>query len=345
MKRIFTFMVLLFVLTANCLPVFAQSSSDIYSASHASVFIDGEKLDLLTSPVIKNNRLLVPLRSLFEAFGADIEWRPETRAVKVAKDSIAIDLVIGNKTVTVNGSSQDLDVEPILVNDRTMVPLRFIAETIGFSILWNPSSASAFLSSGDQGSGPSGGGGSDNPVVVVDAGHGGSDPGEVSGGVYEKNLNLDVAKRLNKLLTDAGIKTYMTRTDDSYVDLYDRSDLANSVNADLFISIHHNARGDTYTAGTMTLYYPERIKGDLTSQNLAQIVQQNLLGKLGTNDLGIIPRPNLAVLRTTNMPAIIAELGYMTNKNELARIQTESFKQKSAEALRDAVLIALKKMG
>jgi N-acetylmuramoyl-L-alanine amidase len=180
-------------------------------------------------------------------------------------------------------------------------------------------------------------------IVVIDAGHGGSESGAVHGGINEKDLNLDIAKRLETLLKAQDINTYMTRTDDRYVGLYDRSDLANNLDATLFISIHNNA-GNSWEQGSMTLYYPS--EGDsgygITGYEFAGIVQKHLNDKLDTNFKGIIPRPNLAVLRTTKMPAVLAEIGYMTNQQELDRLKTAEFRQNAAEALRDSILEALK---
>jgi N-acetylmuramoyl-L-alanine amidase len=184
-------------------------------------------------------------------------------------------------------------------------------------------------------------GSSRTPVLVLDAGHGGSDTGAVRSGVKEKNLNLDIVKRLNTLLKGHKIKVYMTRTTDKTVDLYSRSALANRVDADLFLSIHNNA-GSSRTKGTMTLYYPSdtQTARGLAGRDIASIVQKELTSRLLTTSHGLYSRPRLAVLRTTNMPAVIAEVGYMTNKAELAKLNTTSYRQKSAEALEKAVLKA-----
>ena len=137
----------------------------------------------------------------------------------------------------------------------------------------------------------------------------------------------------------------MTRDNDSTVSLYSRSGLANNVGADLLVSIHNNA-GQSKASGSMTLYYPgsQKSKGNLSSYEFAKIVQTNLNKHLGTKDMGVIKRPNLAVLRTSNMPAVIAEVGYMTNSAELSKLKTEWYRQEAAEALRNAVLQSLNKM-
>ncbi|MGE5472879.1 MAG: N-acetylmuramoyl-L-alanine amidase family protein [Ignavibacteriales bacterium] len=183
-------------------------------------------------------------------------------------------------------------------------------------------------------------------IVVIDPGHGGSTAGAKYGGIKEKDLNLDVSRRLYSLLKSKGIKVYLTRKGDSTLSLSQRYNFANSVKASLFVSVHHNALPNNKTyKGTETLYSPSSIslKG-MSSKKLANIAQTELVKRLGTINRGIISRPRLAVLRHTNMPSIIAEIGYMTNKNERARIKNSSFKQKSAEALCSAVLKALNQM-
>lgn len=178
-------------------------------------------------------------------------------------------------------------------------------------------------------------------LIVIDAGHGGSDPGASHYGVNEKDLNLDIAKRLNVLLEKNNIKTYMTREDDTYVGLYERAYIANNMNATLFLSIHNNAYYAKYS-GTETLYYPERANSTgFTSKRFAQLIQSELVGDLGTYDRGIVERPNLVVLKATKMPAALAEIAFMSNSGDIAKLKSEEFRQKTAQALCDAILKAL----
>jgi N-acetylmuramoyl-L-alanine amidase len=150
---------------------------------------------------------------------------------------------------------------------------------------------------------------------------------------------------LNNKLKELGIVTYMTRDDDSSFSLYSRSGLANRKNADLLISIHNNAGMLRYT-GSMSLYYPSssKTKGNLSSYEFASIVQKNMCATLGSNNMGIIPRSELAVLRTSNMPAVIAEVGYMSNFSELGKLQTYEYKEKAADSLKKAIVESLEKM-
>ncbi|WP_265444121.1 AMIN domain-containing protein [Acetivibrio straminisolvens] len=181
-------------------------------------------------------------------------------------------------------------------------------------------------------------------LVVIDAGHGGSEPGAVHAGYYEKDFNLDIAKRLNELLKSKNVKTYMIREDDSYVGLYERAYIANKLNATLFLSIHNNAYYSKYH-GTETLYYPTSSGSTgFTGKRFAQIIQNSLISKLKTNDRGIVERPNLVVLKATTMPAALAEIAFMTNSDDLKKLETEEFRQKAAEALCEAIIKALEEV-
>jgi len=155
-------------------------------------------------------------------------------------------------------------------------------------------------------------------------------------------LNLDMAKRLYRLLRDDGIEAYMTRQNDSYVGLSSRAHMANRMGADLLLSVHNNA-GPRGARGSMSLYYPsdKKAKGGLTPRKFAGIVQYQMLDKLGTRNMGIIARPDLTVLRKSTMPAVLAEVGYMSNQSELDILRTSAFRQKAAEALEEAVVRAL----
>ncbi|NLM58056.1 MAG: AMIN domain-containing protein [Clostridium sp.] len=181
-------------------------------------------------------------------------------------------------------------------------------------------------------------------LVVIDAGHGGVEPGAVHGGYYEKDFNLDIAKRLNELLKSKGVKTYMIREDDSFVGLYERAYIANSLNATLFLSIHNNAYYERFK-GTETLYYPPSSGSTgFNGEKFAKIIQKNLVNKLNTVDRGIVQRPKLVVLKATTMHASLAEIAFMTNSEDMAKLKTESFRQKAAEALCEGILEALKEV-
>jgi N-acetylmuramoyl-L-alanine amidase len=174
-----------------------------------------------------------------------------------------------------------------------------------------------------------------NRVIVLDPGHGGPDPGAIGpGGTQEKAVTLDIAKRVNKLLEAQGAKVIMARSADTDVSLSARTDIANKKNADIFVSIHINAHTDSSIGGTTTYIYngssgTTRIK---ESSKLANSIQTELVKSLGLRDIGV-KSANFAVVRTSNMPAVLIELAFISNPAEEKLLKTDSFKNKAAEAI------------
>lgn len=172
-------------------------------------------------------------------------------------------------------------------------------------------------------------------IVVIDAGHGGHDPGAVADKINESDLNLKMLLYLKDYLKDSGIKAYFSRETDVFYSLYDRADIAEMVGADMFISIHHNASSNTSTTGT-SVYYSEldtctSLKG-LTSDIMAEYMLKNLVDELETENRGTIAK-NFVVVRDSQAPAVLLEIGFMTNKDELHRIAKDSFSKKAAKAI------------
>lgn len=185
----------------------------------------------------------------------------------------------------------------------------------------------------------------DERLVVIDAGHGGLDPGATNNSVNEKDLNLAIALKLEKLLENNNVKTYMLRQDDTFVGLYDRPYIANELNATLFLSIHNNSIDNTSVRGTETLYYPEK-DGDtsFTGEKFAKLIQDSIINKISTVNRKTVERPGLVVLKYTKMPASLVEVGFLTNATDLSNLQNQTFQQKTAEALCDAILTSLGKI-
>lgn len=177
-----------------------------------------------------------------------------------------------------------------------------------------------------------------NKVIVLDPGHGGPDPGAIGpGGTQEKTVTLDIAKRVQKLLEAQGAKVIMARSADTDVSLSARTDIANKNKADIFVSIHINANMDPSIGGTTTYIYSGSGSSSETtrlqeSNKLALTIQAELVKSLGLRNIGI-KSANFAVLRTSNMPAVLLELAFISNKDEEKLLKTDSFKNKSAEAI------------
>lgn len=176
-------------------------------------------------------------------------------------------------------------------------------------------------------------------VVLIDAGHGGNQPGAIVNGVYEKDINLDIAKRVYDLFSGSNVKIYVTRLTDKTVDNYKRAYMAN-YGADMFISIHCNSiSGASSISGTETLYTPHSGEGngELTSYTLASTLQKYVSNVVGTNNRGVKNRSDLIVLKRTTVPAALIETGFMTNSGDLAVLTSASGRQKYANAIYQAI--------
>ncbi len=160
-------------------------------------------------------------------------------------------------------------------------------------------------------------------LIVIDAGHGGDDPGSINGDVLEKDLNLQLALKLEEALKEGGYEVVMTRRDDSELGLYERAELANDANADLFISLHQNSFADSSVHG-IEVFYNEGQKSD-ESKQLAQFIQTHLVAQTGAKDRGIRSYDELVVTRETEMPACLIETAYISNDNELSLIITDDY--------------------
>lgn len=187
-----------------------------------------------------------------------------------------------------------------------------------------------------------------NVVIVIDPGHGGEETGTSYGSVEEKKINLDISLRAGRLIESEGINVLYTRKTDVYVGLKERAEFANKNDAVLFLSIHNNMMpDDPGYRGTETLYCTPRnpAPGVMDGEKFATIVQRELVTSLKTRDNGTIYRPNLAVTRRTDMPAVIAEVAYISNRSDRARLQDSDFRQNTASALERAVIKTLTSMG
>ncbi len=190
-------------------------------------------------------------------------------------------------------------------------------------------------------------------TIFIDPGHGGTDPGAVYGGVYEKTLALSVANLLKAKLQANGYTVIMSRLGDQSVGFAtERSILANNSNADLFVSLHFNATGNgTTTASGIETYwyqyyaqYPPAINGAMhndstrlaESEILANTVQQNLVTATGATNRGV-KRATYAVLRETAIPAILVEMGFMDNPSELAKVTRGDYQEKLATGLANGI--------
>ncbi|MFJ8257742.1 N-acetylmuramoyl-L-alanine amidase [Peribacillus asahii] len=164
--------------------------------------------------------------------------------------------------------------------------------------------------------------GLENRVIVIDAGHGGKDPGAY---YIEKNLTLQTAKQLQTLLKKAGAKVIMTRSTDTYLTLAQRVAVSHNNKADAFVSLHYNSSSSSSVKGIETFYWATNVN----EKTLAQYVQDEVVKQTGLSNRGV-RTGNFHVIRENKKPAILVELGFLSNATERKKVSTETYQYKSA---------------
>lgn len=174
-------------------------------------------------------------------------------------------------------------------------------------------------------------------VLLLDAGHGGKDPGASGNGLVEKSLNLTMLQKVNAEL-DKDIKVYLTRNGDTYPDNASRARNASQV-ADAMVSIHMNSSTNALVNGTETLYknHANDTGATLTSKQLAQLIQNHIIDATGNNNRGIVHRTDLLILNSTTVPAVIVETAFLSNAGDALKLSQESYQDLVAEAIADAI--------
>ncbi len=475
-------------------PANAQSAIKLY--------IDEKQISTDVSPCIINDRTMVPVRVVMEHLGANVEWDGKLRQVNIETDEKNIQLTIDNEYAKVNKESVKLDAAPVIKSDRTIVPIRFVSEELGYNVDWDGTTRSVSIFSPEEekmidinnistvskrnntvitvkleeyvkpqitrmadpyrivvdlsgtylmcGDGKDTGDGDyvdklrwaqhedysrlvietagyqpyelsqkgeslvitignentkfeesdeekddlkddldDNqddetdesddgdaedknddiankvkwiddgkPLkVVIDAGHGGRDSGAVAKDeddeviLKEKDVTLDVAKRVEELLKNDNIEVIMTRTKDVYEgsttmeNLLSRCRVANDANAAMFVSIHINSFVDDTATGTEVCYTSESegILG-VTSLKIAKNILSPLVDATTLRDRGTFDRPKLVVLKYTAMPAVLLELGFISNPEDRKILEDDDKLDDIAYAIKDGIVKSLNQM-
>lgn len=172
--------------------------------------------------------------------------------------------------------------------------------------------------------------------VCIDPGHGGNDPGGGSLGRLEKNLVLQVQPLLWKLLAELGHFCFTTRVKDEFVEIGDRAKYSNALEADVFVSLHCNASDSRASRGPWTLHAAVSTRG----RELAVAIQRNLAKATGGNPASVYPDKSgwtsdrrLGVLWGTRAPAVLVELGFMTNPEEIRDLEDTLYQERLAGAI------------
>lgn len=466
------------MIVSICILFIITFTTHTVSAGDATIqlFMNDKQLESEVPPMIMKGNTLVPVRIIAEEIGATVDWHDANQKVRISKNDKIIEIFINQKTALVNGVPIVMNVSPLIIDQKTILPLRFIGEQLDVKFIYDSFTHSVYMfkkietlaspkvdelliaegesetvvhfgdveddtdpsqstTSSDlaisfihgikmtsQGlvvearSGElkptmmkltnpnrlvfdfpnstlessllpllSKGIGefssthpnvkkirfsnfSDDPMtvrvtldliepasyivvptseshvfranltksayhIVIDPGHGGKDPGsEVYSGVAEKDFNLSVSKQLRDILAqDSRMKITLTRSDDRFISLNDRVDIANTLGADVFISIHANSYIDSKTRGVETFY----ARGD--SVDLAQALHRVVLQATGFPDRSVRISSH-RVTRNTTMPAVLLELGYLSNANDAKALMQASVQQRLATSLAASII-------
>lgn len=180
-------------------------------------------------------------------------------------------------------------------------------------------------------------------VIMLDAGHGGSDPGAIGmlngEEIYEKSLTLSIAKKVKEILDSYGYKTAMTRTGDTLPSLAERPQKANNMGCAMFVSIHINSATSTEAYGTEVFYSDENNhqRYNMISQELAENVLETMIKNMGSYNRGV-RMANWAVTRRSDMPAILVEVGFISNESELRKMCSGAYQDKVARGIAEGIV-------
>lgn len=311
----------------------------------------------------------LPLVSLCDLRGINWEYDTFARTITLNRGPHKINLMIGQTLVLVDGIPQHLRHPVDLYQGAIVVPYKFKEQVLD-DLFKEPSRLISAAKLKIK-------------KVVLDAGHGGRDPGTMGrSGVREKDINLDIAKRLKKLLEDEGIAVVLTRPTDKFIPLSARVDIANNSQADLFISLHANANRVRGLNGFEVYYISSSIDDSARALSAAQSAELNLESKcfasqsldlratlwdmlntynraesitlaqaicktvksgLNTRILGI-KGANFHVLRGVRMPAVLIEVGFLSNGEEERMLKNDYYRQRIAEDINEGIFSYAKEL-
>ena len=452
------------------LTLFYDGTSHAYTDVPITLYVDERLVVTPMAPVQFNGYTLVPAREVFEQTGANVSWKASEQKVYIDNESDLLVLTIGSKLAWFNGIDVMLDMPAKLINNKVMIPTRFVAEALGYEVKWRGEDHSVHIFTKDnlkneennsneitlpteedqigeiEQSDPNAidsttgdwwlklehlvyneedesltltdltgltvdavnveeqyhtkqisifiyGNFVDalpestwfkptgeiaslqikhfnmgtqllvttrsikalkvyegekgivlqcvkpsekyDKIIVIDAGHGDHDPGARAGGIEEKNLNLKFALALKNVLSqNPGIKVYMTREDDTFLELNERTEMANAIDPDLFISLHINSADNLSASGIETYY---TTKADTRNKAFATIVQNALISTFGKKDRGVKSN-TYVVTKNTNAPAILIEIGFISNDGDRAMMCADGFAEQYASVLYQCIL-------
>jgi len=312
-----------------------------------------------------NGVTYLPLNALCEQRGVSFTWDTFTKTATLIKEPHKINLMAGETIVVVDGAPQHLKHRVDTYNGTIVVPKGFVEQVMDVVFANSADMADKAVSYVR-----------DIKTIVVDAGHGGYDPGAIGKtGLKEKNVNLDVANRLARILRDEGFKVIMTRSSDDFIPLEKRIEISNRAKADLFISIHSNANPmrdkngfEVYHVSTdVSDLRRAKLSTDSVVLDLDEVSYAQLTSNLKTilwdmiytasraesvglaqsicravnNDLSVkvigVKEAAFQVLKGAHMPAVLVEIGYVSNEKEEHKLRNTVYRQQITDAIAQGI--------
>ena len=306
-----------------------------------------------------------PLVSLCDLRGVVMQYEPLLHTVYLSKENKSVNLRAGDSLILVNDSVVHLNYPVDIYQGTIVVPRQFKEEI--FDLLFKQATT---------GHRRLGTGKIKLTKVVIDAGHGGNDPGAMGrSGLREKDVNLDIARKLSDFLRAEGVATVLTRSSDRFIPLSTRVSIANKSGADLFICVHSNANRSRSLSGLEVYYVAPSVSdakraaltarsaalnlrnatfannsGDLKtiiwdmiyansraeSMELSRSICKVMDSAIDANILGV-KNARFQVLKGIRMPGVLIEVGFVSNPNEERLLRTSAYRQKLAEGIVDAL--------
>lgn len=299
---------------------------------------------LIQSPEFTFGKLVyVPLSSFAQAYGLKETWNPKTKIANLASQKINFSFRDGSQYVVVNARLMQMPAQAKMVNGRLTIPFQFGLQIFSKPIDANlPAIQSVKVKPLSILTKPN-----TTLTIIIDPGHGGYDVGaQGKRGLNEKDINLDISKRVRTKLLENGINVVMTRSRDVFVTLWERANMTRQYKADLFVSIHSNAARSKSINGTEIFFFGtpnSKLNGSNYKKNLtksfkfAYQVKNHLKSELKNNTRGV-KNARYFVLRNAMIPAVLIEVGFISNPWEENKLIRSSYREQIAKAIAQSIL-------
>ncbi len=310
------------------------SLTAIYPANITAVTIQGSKGMIESRAFTFQNMTFVSLTSFAKAYGMQEVWNPKTKMVHLQGNQTKFSFRAGSPYYSMNGKVGQMPSEARLVNGRLLIPLQFGTQT--FSKI----SVNAPISIPQQ---------VQKPVinisskatftVLLDPGHGGHDVGAKGRrGIHEKDINLDVARKVKEKLQTQGMRVLMTRNADNFISLWGRVGVSRKYKPDIFVSIHTNAARNRNVNGIEFFCYTNaNLRNKTKSFQLAKSIQSKMIAQVKARSRGV-KGARFFVLRNAPTPAILIEVGFITHVNEERNLAQKNYRNTLAQAIADGIV-------